>query len=372
MTIPGTSAPAESGRLRDLAVRSIELIEAEQHGGGAYPACATFPVYGFAWLRDGSFTADALTRHGRAESPAAFHDWVSAVVTSRRDQAESIVAAVYAGAPIDPALCLPTRYTLDGGDGPPGWWDFQLDGYGIWLWALARHLQRHTIDPAPYRGAVELIVTYLAALWRMPCYDWWEEHDEQIHVSTLTAIAAGLRAALAMGVCSDDLATRARRSLTEIAALVTDHGTMQGRLRKWLGSPAVDGSLLSAIAPLGVVTGGTAAATLAAVEADLLNDHGVHRFRDDVFYGGGRWPVLAGLLGEVYARCGRHADAIAQLQWIAGCADTDGRLPEQVSDRLLSPASFQPWVDRWGPVARPLLWSHAGYLSLAAELGVRA
>lgn len=366
------SAPVDLTRLRDLVASSVELIEAEQHPGGAYPACTTFSVYGFAWLRDGSFTAEALTRHGRVESPAAFHDWVSAVVASHRDRVEAIVAATDAGSPVDPAQCLPTRYELDGGEGPPGWWDFQLDGYGIWLWALSRHLQRHGLDPAPYQSAIELTIAYLAALWRMPCYDWWEEHEEQVHVSTLTTVAAGLRAALTVGVRSDDLATRARRSVDEIATLVATQGTTRGRLRKWLGSEEVDGSLLSAIAPFGVVTGAAATATLAAVEADLLADRGVHRFRADVFYGGGRWPVLAGLLGEVYARYGRHADAMAQLDWIAGCADSDGHLPEQVSDQLLAPTSFQPWVDRWGAVARPLLWSHAGYLSLAAELGVRA
>jgi hypothetical protein len=28
------------------------------------------------------------------------------------------------------------------------------------------------------------------------------------------------------------------------------------------------------------------------------------------------------------------------------------------------------WLQAWGPVASPLLWSHAMYLTLAPELGV--
>ncbi|WP_425553665.1 hypothetical protein, partial [Dactylosporangium salmoneum] len=99
---------------------------------------------------------------------------------------------------------------------------------------------------------------------------------------------------------------------------------------------------------------------------------GVHRFRADVFYGGGRWPVLAALLGHAYLRLGRREDALGQLAWIAGTAGDGGDLPEQVSDRLLAPQHRQEWLDRWGPVATPLLWSHGAYLSLAAALGVTA
>jgi isomaltose glucohydrolase len=45
-------------------------------------------------------------------------------------------------------------------------------------------------------------------------------------------------------------------------------------------------------------------------------------------------------------------------------------MPEQVPDHLLAPSERQAWIDRWGPVAHPLLWSHAMYLRLAVELGV--
>jgi len=45
-----------------------------------------------------------------------------------------------------------------------------------------------------------------------------------------------------------------------------------------------------------------------------------------------------------------------------GAADLDGSLPEQVSRNLMVPGQFQYWTDLWGPVAKPLLWSHAMYL----------
>ena len=57
------------------------------------------------------------------------------------------------------------------------------------------------------------------------------------------------------------------------------------------------------------------------------------------------------------------------LDWAASTATDEGTLPEQVAGHLLSPEHQQEWIDRWGPVANPLLWSHAMVLRLAAELG---
>ncbi len=45
-------------------------------------------------------------------------------------------------------------------------------------------------------------------------------------------------------------------------------------------------------------------------------------------------------------------------------------MPEQVDAHLLAPDRFDEWVDRWGTVARPLLWSHAMLIRLVVELGL--
>ena len=354
--------------LRDLVAHSIEVTKREQAPSGAYPACSTFPVYGYAWFRDGGFVADGLRAHGILDGPRAFHDWAARVVTDRADRIEEIVVA---DGQVEQSLYLPTRYTLDGADdNTQGWWDFQLDGYGIWLWALERFLAG-TPDPR-YATAVNLTVRYLCATWQQPCYDWWEEHNDHVHVATLAAIQAGLRAAVRTELLDTDVARLATKSATVVAETIAGPGSVAGRLRKWLGSDATDASLLAAVAPLAVTNRDTGARTVAAVEQDLLDHDGMHRFRADVFYGGGRWPVLAGFLGQAYQRYGRTEDAMRELRWIAGTADANGDLPEQVSDRLLAPEHEQAWIDRWGPVARPLLWSHGAYLSLAADLGVTA
>lgn len=355
---------------RRLAATSLDVITTHQHPSGAYPACPRYEVYGYSWFRDGSFIAEAASRSGAADSATAFHQWCARVLTDRADRVEHLVAAVRRGERPDEGEYLATRYTLDGQDtGDTGWWDFQTDGYGTWLWALTEHLSRHHLDPEPYRGAVDLVVSYLTATWDTPCYDWWEEFREHRHGATLGAIHGGLAAAVRAGL-ADPAALDA--ALPAIERRLTQQCTHGGHLAKWVGSEAVDASLLACLTPFAVVdpAGRLAEHTLAAIERDLVEpEGGVHRYLADVFYGGGQWPVLAGLLGWHYARLGRVADARRQLDWIAAQATAEHLLPEQAPDaRLLHPEHLARWERRWGPVATPLLWSHAMYLILADAL----
>ena len=97
---------------------------------------------------------------------------------------------------------------------------------------------------------------------------------------------------------------------------------------------------------------------------------GLHRHLDDSFYGGGRWPLLAGFLGWAHVRARSTGRAWECLDWMAAQAVAGVGLPEQVEDRLLAPDRLDEWLERWGPSATPLLWSHGMYLILADELGV--
>ena len=101
----------------------------------------------------------------------------------------------------------------------------------------------------------------------------------------------------------------------------------------------------------------------------VADDLGVHRFAADVFYGGGRWPLLTAFHGMARLAIGDEAGARADLDWIAATATDEGLLPEQVSDRLIVPDALPRWTERWGAVATPLLWSHGEYLRLWDALG---
>ena len=98
----------------------------------------------------------------------------------------------------------------------------------------------------------------------------------------------------------------------------------------------------------------------ARVEESLVSPGGgVWRNLDDEYYGGGEWPLLTAMLG--LASPERADDCLA---WIEAHAAPDGDLPEQVQDNLLRPERYEPWVEKWGEPATPLLWSHAMYLRL--------
>ncbi|MFI6322903.1 glycoside hydrolase family 15 protein [Nonomuraea sp. NPDC050556] len=409
-----------------LVSRSVDVISTHQSPSGAYPASPTFSAYrGYAWLRDGAFIAEGMSRTGFTGQVTEFHAWCARVISARAAQVDDLVRRAVRGGPVSNAEMLPTRFTLDGGEGTDEWWDHQLDGYGTWLWALAEHTGRHGVTVPGAGEAVRVAARYLSWFWDRPCYDWWEEHVGQRHVSTLGAIHAGLRAALGTGFLAEDDERAAAEAVEGIAALVAEQGIAKaGHLRKWLATPAnthpasltepdplitssgdgtgagalaeaalgdppafgvgadsellggdaVDASLLACVYPFGLYPPEhpVAVATVAQVERELANGGGVYRYLADTFYGGGRWVLLSGFLGLNHAAAGRREEALRYLDWMAAQADAAGELPEQVSDVLLAPGRFEEWVERWGSVASPLLWSHGMYLMLADALEVRA
>ena len=365
---------------------SRDVLARLQAPSGAYPASPTFSAYrGHCWFRDGSFIAEAARRHGDADGSARFHRWCTGVVLDRATHIEDLVRRGLDGSDVAVEEMLPTRYTLDGADGTDAWWDFQLDGYGTWLWALCEHADAcGSPDPAAPRAAA-LVADYLSVFWDRPCYDWWEEHVDRRHVSTLAAVRAGLDRAVSHPVMGSAMseATRARAAAVvgAVDAVVREGGTGRApatrtqvaHLLKWLGADAVDASLLSCVVPFELpMPDDVAESTVEAVETQLAVDGGVHRYLADTYYGGGQWLLLSGFLAWAHARRGRVDDAARYLRWIEERTDPDGLMPEQVNAHLLAPEREREWIERWGESASPLLWSHAMYLIAVDELERRS
>jgi GH15 family glucan-1,4-alpha-glucosidase len=357
--------------LTRLATLSHATIVKHQDPSGAYPAAPTFSAYqGYAWFRDGAFVADGVSRFGDVSSASRFHDWCARVLTSRRSTVDSLRSLAERGKRPATEMMLPTRFTLAGEDGTDPWWDFQLDGYGTWLWSLVAHARRHELDLVRWRDGVEVAVDYLMAFWASPCYDWWEENPEHRHGSTLGAVFAGLRAVGGRGLLDPARDQSATRAAAEIRELVLAQGVSGGHLTKWLGTSELDASLLACVTPFRLLEPDDpmAVRTVSEVRDRLTVDQGTHRYLADVFYGGGQWPLLTCLLGWNLLAMGDEAGALACLRWAAEQADESGQLPEQVGHHLLAPGHEGEWLDRWGPVAKPLLWSHGMYLTLATSL----
>jgi GH15 family glucan-1,4-alpha-glucosidase len=292
-----------------LAARSVEIILDSQAASGAYPASPSFSQYrDFCWFRDGAFIAEAMSRVGETESAERFFDWCA-----------EIVRRVPAG-PWD------SRYRLDGSSDPVSWWPHrQFDGLGLWVWAMKNHIERHRVA-SRWSDAAEATQVFLAEHWSEPCHDWWEERSG-VHAATLGCVWAALP--------RDDIASGARAA-RERERLDGSHAFL-------------------------VVLGLAGVDVLAQLERTL----GYHRHLEDEYYGGGEWPVIAGLVG--WARLVNGLDPTPQRAWIESHAESGGALPEQAGEQL-RPSFYGTWVARWGPPASPLLWSHAMYLIVDALL----
>lgn len=370
-----------------LCRQSIQLIRENQAGSGAYVASPAFPSYAYCWLRDGSFIAHAMDLVGEHESSRAFFRWVDRTIERHRGKAEQLLEKLQDGQAVSDDEFLHTRYTLAGEEATEYWWNFQLDGYGTWLWALGEHMA--CTDDVVFRDetghSVEVTARYLCALWCTPSYDCWEEHPEYLHPYTLAAIFGGLRAveALIEETGSPALISSVANTADDILDFLMDHGIREGHVVKHIPPPdragvvrdtntaAVDASLIGLAVPYRLLEPKSRPmmATIGQIQADLCRpEGGVYRYLGDTYYGGGEWLLLAGWLGWYHVAAGNRRRAREQLNWIEAQADEEGRMPEQVSDHLLAPHRYAEWKGRWGPIAKPLLWSHAMYLILHQAL----
>jgi GH15 family glucan-1,4-alpha-glucosidase len=361
--------------MTDLVQRSIEIILENQSESGAYIASPNFPTYHYCWFRDGSFIAYAMDLAGQHESAHRFHRWVAQRVNERKELVRNGLAKARSGIKLIEAEILHTRYRLDGTDGEPGNWpNFQLDGFGTWLWALNEH---HKQNPEKQLSrellaASELVADYLSELWSLPCYDCWEEFPEYIHPHTLAAIYGGLQA-------HTELTGNNHQSVTDAIRkrlfADTEHFSY---FVKFPGSPAVDASLLGLAVPYRVVPPDDPRMlrTIEKIESTIWRNGGLHRYAEDSYYGGGSWILLTAWLGWYYIElAARHPELTSELEtkiqtcqrWIESHTNSDLSLPEQVAENLNVLSYYPIWLARWGQIASPLLWSHAKYIILRSK-----
>jgi GH15 family glucan-1,4-alpha-glucosidase len=353
-----------------LVTRSIDVLKAGQAPSGAFVASPSFTVYRYAWLRDGAFCAHALDVVGEHAAASAWHGWVVRSIEAHRELIESATRRVADGETPLPETMPPARYTLDGAlehpDDEDPWPNFQIDGYGMWLWALEEHVSGRPLS-AELTATVELVAAYLEATWPLRCFSCWEEFDNGEHASTLAAVVAGLAAASRL--LADD---RRQAAADVVRAELLARYVVDGRFKRGADDERLDGSLAWLAVPFDVLPAGhpLIAGTIDAIRNTLTGPGGgVYRYRGDTYYGGGEWLLLTSSLAWHDAVTGNTADADAAQDWVRAQALPNGDLPEQVSDAAQEPSMIEPWVRRWGPVATPLLWSHAMYLIAEAAQG---
>jgi GH15 family glucan-1,4-alpha-glucosidase len=295
--------------------------------------------YRFTWLRDASWTLDAMLRLGYQDEAHAFFWWL--MHASRLTQPR-----------------LQVLYSLDGSEhtrerglelsgyrgsrpvriGNGARDQVQLDIYGAVMeaiWIYGRAVGRLDGDTGK---EVARIADYVEKHWRDKDNGIWEVRDERAHYiqsKGLCWVALDRACSLGENGLIPNREKRWRAAADELKDWVDEHG-WDDDLQSYVRAPdlrEVDAGLLT-LAVLGYQSE-RLEATIAAVERDLREGPYVYRYRGDDGLEGeeGAFLTCSFWLVDAYARTGRLDDANALMDELVGLANDVGLYSEEIDPR---------------------------------------
>ena len=346
------------GEWAEIVQRSLITLKALTYaptGGIVAAATTSLPEhvggvrnwdYRYCWLRDATFTLQALTVAGYTDEAAAWRDWLLRAVAG--DVAE-----------------LQTMYGVAGERRLPEWevgWlpgyegsrpvrignaavdQFQLDVYGEVMDALHQN-GRAGVGHAEASWAFQReLLRYLTGAWREPDEGIWEVRGPRRHfthskVMAWVAFDRAVKAVESFGREGPVDEWRAVRD--EIHADVCAHGydAARGSFVQSYGATGLDAALL--LIPLvGFLPASDprVAGTVAAIEAELCEDGLVHRYRtaetqDGLPPGEGAFLACSFWLVDNLTLLGRRAEAETLFRRLVSLANDVGLLSEEYDVR---------------------------------------
>ncbi|MEO8524829.1 MAG: glycoside hydrolase family 15 protein [Caldimonas sp.] len=302
--------------------------------------------YRYCWVRDATFTLNALLLAGYTEEAVAWHGWLLRAVAGSPADLQIVYSVT--GARRLQEIELPWLPGYGGARpvriGNAASTQFQLDVYGEVMDTL--HLARAAgIEAEPHVWQIQVaLLEFLSRRWRDPDEGIWEMRGPRRHfvhskVMAWVAFDRGIKDAEALGL--DGPVDDWRRTRDEIHAQVCDAGfdVERNTFVQHYGSSELDASLLL-VALVGFLPpeDGRVRGTIAAIERTLVVDGLVMRYAtesgvDHLPAGEGAFLPCTFWLADALAVTGRRPEAEALFEKLLARCNDVGLLAEEVDPR---------------------------------------
>lgn len=233
------------------------------------------------------------------------------------------------------------RMTMDLDEIREEWGFKQLDClgeflYGLWL---GENNGISIIRDENDKNIINLIIETLGKLeyWKDADNGIWEENEE-IHASSIGACVSGLTAIRLLGF-------NVKQEYID-----KGHETLNRLLPRESDTKNVDLALLTLIYPFNIVDPGRAKQIIANVEAELLRERGVIRYKGDIYYNTNisnpigneaEWSFGIAFLSLAYFNLGDKDKAYHYLKLLEKCY-IDGKIPELFYSKTDKPNDNNP------------------------------
>ena len=303
--------------------------------------------YRYCWLRDATFTLQAMIESGYIEGAQAWREWLLRAIAGKPSQIQILYGL--AGERMLDERELPWLPGYEGAApvriGNAASEQLQLDVYGEVMDVLHHAMKAGLADSDATWQLQQALVAHLETIWHKPDEGIWEvrggaRHFTHSKVMTWVAFDRAVRTAEAAGLAAPLDHWRAIRQRIHDDVCAQGFDTSRGAFVQSYGSPHLDASLL--LMPLvGFLPADDprVRGTVAAIERELLVDGFVRRYDtgervDGLPPGEGAFLACSFWLADNYVLCGRHADAARLFERLIALRNDVGLLAEEYDPHL--------------------------------------